>query len=672
MSAQSSHDPGPGGISGNVFNAASAWMVGDNNVQNNYFTLHFPDPVEAAAQRLGRLVLAQWQEEAALRGLYDPVPIPVAWRASPGAYGDHLHLSGSAEGSAADLGAFARAFTGLRQQRLVMLGGAGSGKTTLAVLLVIELLRTTQQGNAVPVLLSLASWRPRTEHLATWLERQLCREYPFLDTATARTLIGAQRVLPVLDGLDELPAPDRPEALRALNSALGAGGSLVLTCRTSDYAEALASASVLRGAAVVQAEPLTAEAVADHLLEASTPQHAHRWTPLTAELTRDPGGPLARALSVPLLLWLCRVVHQDPRTRPADLVDRRRFPTFDAVEHHLLDALVPAVYPSGPQAPPQPGRKTPPRRPSDQAQRCLSTLATRLTRTGSQDIAWWQLYAPSRRLVKAGVASLPLWLVAVLSYPMFSLDSMDGDAYGPTLIIYMGCIFNGFFVPRLQPDAPGAVRLRSNVGSLLSKSIFPMGWLMVLISGVSVAASTQRAAGGAASVVVFVAATLAAVVDLLAVTWLMVGAAARVDPDEASTPRTSLALSWRRTLTAAGTLALMVAPFVAVPVVADAVAGHFPYSGPPPSIAPALGLAGFAAVITVVLALVASPWAGYLATRTSLAARRRLPWRLAGFLSDARRRGVLRQVGSVYQFRHAKLRDRLAELHGAAESGVPG
>ncbi|MYS22359.1 hypothetical protein GA0115240_140639 [Streptomyces sp. DvalAA-14] len=78
------------------------------------------------------------------------------------------------------------------------------------------------------------------------------------------------------------------------------------------------------------------------------------------------------------------------------------------------------------------------------------------------------------------------------------------------------------------------------------------------------------------------------------------------------------------------------------------------------------------------LALAASPWAGYLATRAFLAARRRLPgispppsWHLAGFLAGAHRRAVLRQVGSVYQFRHAKLRDRLAERQGAAEPGVP-
>jgi hypothetical protein len=36
-----------------------------------------------------------------------------------------------------------------------------------------------------------------------------------------------------------------------------------------------------------------------------------------------------------------------------------------------------------------------------------------------------------------------------------------------------------------------------------------------------------------------------------------------------------------------------------------------------------------------------------------------LPWRLMAFLADAHRRGVLRQVGSVYQFRHIELQRRL-------------
>lgn len=46
--------------------------------------------------------------------------------------------------------------------------------------------------------------------------------------------------------------------------------------------------------------------------------------------------------------------------------------------------------------------------------------------------------------------------------------------------------------------------------------------------------------------------------------------------------------------------------------------------------------------------------------RLWLAAHSRLPLRLMTFLEDARRRGVLRQVGATYQFRHARLEERLA------------
>ena len=50
-----------------------------------------------------------------------------------------------------------------------------------------------------------------------------------------------------------------------------------------------------------------------------------------------------------------------------------------------------------------------------------------------------------------------------------------------------------------------------------------------------------------------------------------------------------------------------------------------------------------------------------------LAGRRRTPVRLMRFLNDARERGVLRTVGPVYQFRHARLQDRLARTAPALE-----
>ena len=55
-----------------------------------------------------------------------------------------------------------------------------------------------------------------------------------------------------------------------------------------------------------------------------------------------------------------------------------------------------------------------------------------------------------------------------------------------------------------------------------------------------------------------------------------------------------------------------------------------------------------------------SAWARYFVARTWLALQGRLPWRLTAFLRDAHDRGVLRQAGAVYEFRHALLRERLA------------
>jgi NACHT domain len=52
-------------------------------------------------------------------------------------------------------------------------------------------------------------------------------------------------------------------------------------------------------------------------------------------------------------------------------------------------------------------------------------------------------------------------------------------------------------------------------------------------------------------------------------------------------------------------------------------------------------------------------WPWYGMARIWLAVRRQLPWRLMGFLADAHQRGVLRQMGAIYQFRHIELQKRL-------------
>jgi hypothetical protein len=53
-------------------------------------------------------------------------------------------------------------------------------------------------------------------------------------------------------------------------------------------------------------------------------------------------------------------------------------------------------------------------------------------------------------------------------------------------------------------------------------------------------------------------------------------------------------------------------------------------------------------------------WTSYVLARGWLAFRRQLPLPLMAFLADAHQRGVLRQAGATYQFRHLELQRRLA------------
>jgi hypothetical protein len=50
-------------------------------------------------------------------------------------------------------------------------------------------------------------------------------------------------------------------------------------------------------------------------------------------------------------------------------------------------------------------------------------------------------------------------------------------------------------------------------------------------------------------------------------------------------------------------------------------------------------------------------------TALTLATRTKTPLRLIRFLDDAHQLGILRQVGAVYQFRHAQLQDHLAATY---------
>jgi predicted NACHT family NTPase len=93
--------------------------------------------VGQARESLAGWVVDQWRDEALARSLGDPEPMPVRWRLTEHAVMDRplLIMAGelSFTGRSDRIGPLAQELRGLRRRRLVILGGPGSGKTTLAV-----------------------------------------------------------------------------------------------------------------------------------------------------------------------------------------------------------------------------------------------------------------------------------------------------------------------------------------------------------------------------------------------------------------------------------------------------------------------------------------------------------------------------------------------------------
>lgn len=234
-----------------------------------------PDPagkrsLAAVVDDLAGAIRRQWDEEARVRRLYDPYPLPVSWvpadgslvdpwdvlveqaanagpgRASAGA-GTWAAGPDELEGKGSELSdVLLRVPTG----RLVVLGAPGAGKTVLMVRLVRDLLERRVGGGQVPVLVPLASWDPAKQGLREWLTAQLTIDYPALAVQAppglgtvplSAALLDAGLLLPVLDGLDEVPDRSRGQAIAKINAALLPGSQVVVTCRKQEYAEAISA-----------------------------------------------------------------------------------------------------------------------------------------------------------------------------------------------------------------------------------------------------------------------------------------------------------------------------------------------------------------------------------------------------------------------------------------------
>ncbi|WP_219518441.1 NACHT domain-containing protein [Nonomuraea ceibae] len=667
--------------------------------------------VDTAAHMLAGLVGHQWRTEARHRLLDDPEPIPVRWQliADETVMSQPRLITTEAEltltGRSDDIAALADAFRALARRRLVIAGGAGMGKTTLAIQLLLQLLATRAADQAaagegevvpVPVLLPVSGWdisaHPR---LQDWLAVRLIQDYPALaapefGAGAAAALADGGHILAVLDGLDEIPAPARAQVIAALNASLTARDQLILTSRRTEFATAIHDTGrPLTAAAVIVPQPVPPQAAADYLTAClpASPTDVWRQT-LTALRSRTVPG-LTRLAATPLGLWLIRTVYVTPGADPAPLTGPLGADA-GALRAHLLDHVIPAVIAARPPSTGPADHFRPRHRlDPDATRRHLTYLAHAFPPVITRDITWWHIARTTPRIRSTvglatgivfglvfGLVGLELWLLGPIRV-VFGL--LSGLVFG----LAVGLVRARSWVNE-TPGCYAGLRLRGRV-SLLIRSLkgtlafgltigFIVGLTMGFVSMFSLDSSGIDLDPDFHLVFGFVFGLLAWLGTTLAsglIAW-----AEQPTLESTSTPRSS----WR------ADRALTLLRLVMAGLTCWILFGIFEFVAFAPSLVKLAGLGlglvlGLVAGLTVGLslglpiALVAGfvmgkhhAWLVCTIAVTRLALQRRLPWRLMNFLDNAHRLGLLRAVGPVYQFRHAALHDHLASADMSHET----
>jgi Effector-associated domain 10/NACHT domain len=111
-------------------------------------------------------------------------------------------------------------------KKLLILGEPGAGKTTTMLVLAKALINQEkeQSNSPIPVLLELSSWKKEQITMIDWLVDKLDEDYGCaINKEDVKEILIGNKLLLMLDGLDELEESSRKECVSAINNLLKPG-----------------------------------------------------------------------------------------------------------------------------------------------------------------------------------------------------------------------------------------------------------------------------------------------------------------------------------------------------------------------------------------------------------------------------------------------------------------
>ncbi|MFF2135913.1 NACHT domain-containing protein [Streptomyces sp. NPDC058193] len=574
-------------------------------------------------------------------------------------------------------------------------GDAGTGKTVLALALILGLATERSSRDPVPVRLTAASWPGG--RIRDWLRTHLT-EVHRLSRGNAARVVEADLVLPVIDGLDEMDQSTAPgytsraaALLREINRFERAGRHcpVVVTCRLTQY-QALVEREVESGSVAHIAVARVDAARAHHYLSqrvAAMERSRARWQPVLSALEGAAAGSpgavppehalLAETLDTPWRLTLATTVFQerDPEGEylrdPADLLvlaDSGRL--YEDLLDRYISAAVTAAHRGSDDASHRSGADTPAQLDADTTWRRLAFLARHLDdNSDSGD-------GSHRRVARRVLSSTDLllhelwplggqhrtrWTERLLAmaalFPVATLAALALIPSGQTkalLVFLLVLLVAALYRPTWpKPRRIDVGRLRTPAGrrALIVTTTAVFSIVFVIISSMG-----MYAGGPHRNVFVIAAgAGLATGVPAGLARGLMM-------------KQENVGISPRHTIRMDLTAALVFGPVAGVGAsflfslmlvlfaTGDTDASFLDYA----LFLFATTMVGLTAGAIIFILPVGGGAASLRYLAFLLHTRRRLPWRLGHFLDTCYELGILRVSGMAWQFRHRELQNHLA------------